>query len=81
MTKKIFEFEPRGLKVAQAAAYVGISYSTYMKYAHAGDLPLPMPVANRIDKAALDRALDKLSGISDGRHETEFDVWKRASAV
>lgn len=67
--------QPRGLDRAEAAAYIGLSPASFDREVRDGRFPRPLPLAtgkgkNRLrgiwDRAALDAALDQLSGISGG---------------
>jgi predicted DNA-binding transcriptional regulator AlpA len=59
--------EPRGLSVPQAAAYIGISPSAYRYLMRDGKVPQPVTIPGFeriiIDRAQLDAALDRLSGV------------------
>jgi excisionase family DNA binding protein len=48
---------------SEAAAYLGISPATFSKWVAAGTIPKPIPNTRRWDRKAIDRALDKASGI------------------
>jgi predicted DNA-binding transcriptional regulator AlpA len=56
---------PRGLSREQAAAYVGLSVSTFNKLVAAGVLPQALAFGRRRvwDRRTLDKALDGMSGI------------------
>lgn len=55
---------PRGLSREMAAAYIGVSPSTFDKLVGAGQMPSPKRIGGRRvwDKAALDSAFDRLPG-------------------
>lgn len=57
---------PRVLNTRQAAAYVGVSAQTFDKLVERGvfDRPLMLDERRRWDRHALDRAMDKLSGLN-----------------
>lgn len=55
--------EPRLLTKEQAAAYCGYSPSSFARHVDAGTFPGPVPATHRWDRKALDRALDRASGI------------------
>ena len=55
--------EPRLISLAQAASYCGLSPSGYRAAMRAGRYPGPLSGGRKIDKRALDLAIDKLSGI------------------
>jgi len=67
---------PRRLTRDWAAAYCGVSPSTLDRMVKNGTLPPPDP-NKRFDRHAIDRALDKLSGIaqeSDNAND-QIDQW------
>lgn len=55
---------PRLLTKAQAAEYCGYKPRRFAELVSDGVLPKSIPATHRWDKKALDRALDRLSGIS-----------------
>lgn len=57
---------PRALTGSQAAAYVGVSPKTFTKLVEKGMFDAPMVLADqrRWDRLALDRAMDRISGIA-----------------
>jgi predicted DNA-binding transcriptional regulator AlpA len=74
---------PRGLSLAQAAAYVGLSPNTFKFHVDAGKYPQPASVGRRKlwDRKALDLALDKVSGLSaesTGANDDQDEGKKRA---
>ncbi len=58
--------EPRALTNRQAAAYVGVSPKTFVKLVDKGLFAKPMELAEqrRWDRYALDRTMDRLSGLA-----------------
>ncbi|WP_194164508.1 helix-turn-helix transcriptional regulator [Microvirga thermotolerans] len=66
---------------AEAATYCGLTPSGLSTWVKAGRLPGPVPGTRRWDRAAIDAALDKLSGIAtkqfDQPEENEADRWLR----
>lgn len=56
---------PRGLTREQAAEYVGVEPATFDKYRQRDLLPGPMRGTMRWDRRALDRAMDRLSGLDE----------------
>jgi hypothetical protein len=54
---------PRALSKAQAAAYLGLTPGGFVSWIRAGRIPRALPGTHRWDRVALDRALDKMSGI------------------
>ncbi len=60
---------PRGLSLAEAAAYVGLSPRLFRREVNSGTLPPPLPFAGRRrvwDRGALDRALELRSNAAGG---------------
>lgn len=69
---------PRGLTIQEAATYAGCkSVSAFRARIRRGLLPAAMPGTHAWDRKAIDRALDKASGISDiaAGHPSELDEW------
>lgn len=60
---------PRGLDLDLAAAYVGLSAPSFLAQVEAGRLPPPTSHGRRRvwDRVALDRAMDRLSGLPSTR--------------
>ena len=56
-------FPPRGLTPDQAAMYVGYSIKQFGELVRQGLLPPALPGGN-YDRAAIDAALDRLSGLT-----------------
>ena len=56
---------PRGLELDLAAAYVGLSAPSFLAQVEAGRMPAPTSLGRRRvwDRRALDRAMDRLSGL------------------
>lgn len=67
---------PRLITKAQAAAYCGLSTSSFSRWVGAGLLPTALSGTARWDREAIDYALDKASGLSDAGLVNEFDLWK-----
>lgn len=63
---------PRGLSRVQAAAYVGVSASTFDKMVADGEMPAPKRIRGRViwDRNRLDCAFD---AIDDDRAENPWD--------
>ena len=75
---------PRLLTIEAAAAYCGVTVSTYRAWISEARVPGPVPGTRRYDLRAIDRALDSASGLADSEApdaETAYDEWKRASAT
>ncbi|KAA2237725.1 helix-turn-helix transcriptional regulator [Salinarimonas soli] len=70
---------PRGLTREQAAAYCNLSPSGFDLWVSKGRLPKPIAGTRRWDRAALDRAWDKLSGLTPESSEGDDDFarWRR----
>ena len=72
--------QPRGLTREQAAVYCGCSTpGAFDRWVRDGLVPGPIPGTHRWDRLAIDRALDKLSGIESlgGEQLSPFEAWKR----
>ncbi|OYW53027.1 MAG: hypothetical protein B7Y80_18905 [Hyphomicrobium sp. 32-62-53] len=69
---------PRGLSRIEAAAYVGVSPSTFDKMVAAGHMPSPKRINTRVvwDRTKLDEAFTLLPG-DDGRQD---DPWSDVTA-
>jgi hypothetical protein len=73
--------EQRGLTREQVAAYLGISTDAAADWQRRGLIPGPIPGTHRWDRKAIDRALDRLSGIaSDEPQLSPLEQWKRERA-
>lgn len=68
---------PRGLTRAQAAAYCGCETLTaFDEWVRRGIVPKAMPGTTRWDRRAIDRALDRRSGlIAEAGADESFDEW------
>jgi predicted DNA-binding transcriptional regulator AlpA len=71
---------PRLMTRPQAAAYLGISASTFSTWVAMGKAPPPVPGTRRWDKKAIDAKFDDIDGIRTGEPEDEFDRWERLNA-
>lgn len=73
--------ERRVFNRKEAASYIGASVGYFDRLVREGKLPaaLPIPKVKRWDKAALDRALDEMSGTARPHEaqETAYDAWRR----
>lgn len=66
---------PRGLTRAQAAEYCGCeSVGAFDDWVRRGLVPKAMPGTTRWDRRAIDRALDRVSGLTDDA-ASSFDEW------
>ena len=76
---------PRLLSKKKAAAYCGLSLSGFDDWRRRGLLPDPIPGTNRWDIKLLDKALDKLSGLSQpaapATPQSAYDEWKNNAAT
>ena len=64
----------RGITMKEAAAICGISPSGYREWMAKGLVPRPWPGTRKIDRKALEAALDKLSGL-DHHSDDPFEQW------
>lgn len=69
---------PRLMTKAEAAAYCAVTPSRFYQLVKAGTLPASIPGTTRYDKAAIDRALDKLSGLTSDAELSPYQKWKQA---
>ncbi|WP_183831674.1 helix-turn-helix domain-containing protein [Aquamicrobium lusatiense] len=70
----------RLLSRQEAAAYCGVSVSTFSGWVAAGHIPRPLFGSRRWDKKAIDDCLDKASGLSrpiSTQEEDPFERWLR----
>jgi hypothetical protein len=68
---------PRCMTRSEAAAYCGLTPAAFSRWVRDGILPTPVKGTHRWDRKALDRALDKASGISAPSTETSaYDEWR-----
>lgn len=66
-----------------AAAYCGVSVSTFASWVKSGHMPAPLFGSKRWDKRAIDATLDKASDLDNGspvKVETEYQKRKRERA-
>lgn len=76
------EAAPRLMTREQAAAYCGVTPSTFGGWVSKGIVPRPLLSTRRWDRHAIDQALDVLSGIkrvAADEEESEADRWFRES--
>lgn len=66
---------PRLMTKAEAAAYCAVTPSRFYQLVKAGTLPGPIPGTTRYDRIAIDRALDKLGGLTAQAELSDFDKW------
>lgn len=67
--------EPRLLSRDKAAAYCDMSASRFSQLVKAGTLPAAIPGTTRYDRMAIDRALDKLSGLHSDAGLSPLEKW------
>jgi len=75
--------QKRGLTREEAADFCGIAPSTFDAWVRAGKMPGPVAGTKRWDLKALERAWDKLSGLTgpvDGEDD-EFAEWVRKNGL
>jgi len=66
---------PRGMALADVAAYLSLTPSGVSDWVRRGLIPGPIPGTHRWDKKAIDAALDKRSGIV-ANGSSAYDEWK-----
>ncbi len=67
---------PRLLTREQAAAYCGVSLTTFTAWVRRGIVPGPVPRTHRWDRKAIDAALDAQSSIDANLEGKALDQWK-----
>jgi predicted DNA-binding transcriptional regulator AlpA len=69
----------RLLPAKQAASYLSISVGAFHAWIAVGRLPRPLPGTRRWDRHAIDRAIDKLSGLTPPPvpSDDQFAEWER----
>lgn len=68
---------PRLMTRAEAAAYCRMTPSRFSQLVRAETLPAAIPGTTRYDRAAIDRALDKLSGLTTDVELSPYQKWKQ----
>lgn len=77
LTKLPIGITPRMLSREQAAEYCGCdSLSTFDAWQRRGIVPSAMPETSKWDRKAIDRALDRQSGLVDDP-DADIDAWLR----
>lgn len=71
--------EPRGMTRVRAAAYCGVSTSTFDEWRARGLVPGPLSGTKRWDRRAIDAALDRASGLTQPARSA-YDEWKAQDA-
>jgi predicted site-specific integrase-resolvase len=64
----------RLLTEKEAAESIGLDLATFKNWVASGKLPKPIPDCGKYDLKALDKALDRLSGIETATNA--LDAWK-----
>jgi hypothetical protein len=72
------DLPPRLLTRPEAAAYCRMTPSRFSQLVKAGTLPASIPGTTRYDRMAIDRALDKLSGLTTDVELSPYQKWKQA---
>jgi len=67
--------ERRGISLREAAAICGVSPGAYREWMVKGLVPGYWPGTRRIDRLALERALDRMSGLE--QTDDPFENWLR----
>ncbi len=74
--------EPRAITKAEAASYCGLTPTGYSAWVRAGRVPGPLPGTRRYCKIALERALDRLSGVEASAPAlSPLERWKAKQAA
>lgn len=68
--------EARLLTKPEAAAYCKLTTAAFDNWRTRNLLPGPIPGTRRWDRVALDKALDKASGIKSESAPSAYDQWK-----
>ena len=72
MMRKTFTLPPRRcVTLNEAAEYCGMSQQTYANHRQAGRLPGAISGTQRYDLHAIDRAIDRLSGLDNAGETAE----------
>ncbi len=70
------DIEPRGITIAQASKYVGLSESAFKVARERGIYPKPTLPGGRIDFILLKLAMDRLSGIHRNEPNDPLADWE-----
>lgn len=68
---------PRLIGRKEAAAYCGISPTTFSMWVASHKMPPAVPGTRKWDKRAIDAKLDEISGLARDAGEDAFDRWER----
>ena len=73
--RTVLPFQPRGLNRSQAAAYIGISPTTFDKLVSDGSMPRPVAIRSRKvwDRFRLDAAFESLAEMTAKENYNEWD--------
>lgn len=69
---------PRLMTRSEAAAYCRMTPSRFSQLVKSELLPASIPGTTRYDRMAIDRALDKLSGLQSDAELSPLQKWKQA---
>jgi excisionase family DNA binding protein len=70
--------QPRLMTKQEAAAYCAVTPSRFYQLVKAGTLPSAVPGTTRYDRIAIDKALDKLSGLTTDAELSPYQKWKQS---
>ena len=66
----------------EAASHCKLSPSGFSRWVALGRLPKPLPGTRRWDQRAIDRALDRLSGLSDSEvGQSAYERWRASRSA
>lgn len=71
---------PRLLSRPDAAAYLGISPTTFSLWVSTHKMPAAVPGTRKWDKKAIDAKLDEISGLAANDNEDPYEKWMRENA-
>lgn len=79
MSRGVFDLaSPRGLTIAEAAAWAGVSRACYDAARLRGDYPQPTLPGRRVDRVLLEQCMDRLSNIKPQSDlEDPLSAWER----
>lgn len=79
MSRSVFDLaSPRGLTIAEAAAWAGVSRACYDAARLRGDYPQPTLPGRRVDRVLLEQCMDRLSNIKPPSDiEDPLSAWER----
>lgn len=79
MSQRAFDLtSPRGLTIAEAAAWAGVSRACYDAARLRGDYPQPTLPGRRVDRVLLEQCMDRLSNITPQKDSDDpLTAWER----